>query len=71
MVKKTSNVKFTEPVLEEPKEKEVDDASVPKCALIGHSQAVKGIAVKQGPNRSLDILTCSSDTTINQYCLVL
>lgn len=71
MGKKASNVKFTGPVLEEPKEKEVDDASVPKCALIGHSQAVKGIAVKQGPNHSLDILTCSSDTTINQYCLVL
>jgi WD40 repeat protein len=57
-IKKSGNVKF--------QPQETDGTTVATTALIGHSQAVKCISARVG-GKQIDILTGSSDTTINEY----
>ena len=69
--KKSSNVKFQAATPRDQAGHDLQEEHVPRCALIGHTQAVKGIAARRGSEGHTEILTCSSDTMINEYSIVL
>jgi WD40 repeat protein len=64
-----TNVKFVSASPEE--SPDMDDSISARCALIGHAQAVKGISVRKASGSALEVLSCSSDTTVNEYSIVL
>ena len=64
--KRSTNVKF-----HQDEDKDLEEDHAPKCALIGHTQAVKGVSARKGSSGMVEIVTCSSDTTINHYSITV
>ena len=67
-LKHASSVKFAQ----DPIHPESDDTSTAVACLIGHSQAVKAVSARSGgAKKTIEVLSASSDTTMNKYSVLM